>query len=83
MFVGTQKQNLEDMTNKGRRGDCRNFGEKNAASKLTEVEVREIRHWVAEHGHPYGYLKMLSEQYGVSTVSIQNIVKGKTWQGVK
>ena len=39
LFLGTQKQNLQDMKTKGRS----TRGEKNAMSKLTENDVRTIK----------------------------------------
>ena len=53
-------------------------GEKNTHAKLTWNVVREIRQIYAE-GIPYGGLKKMAEEYGVSYITIQKVVGNKIW----
>jgi len=70
LFLGTAKDNFEDMRNKGRSAK----GEKNNKSKLTKIQVEEIRKL---KGTISG--NRLSEIYGVCRSSINRIWKGVTW----
>lgn len=69
--VGTQADNIADKVSRGRQ--ARGSGAGRAI--LTEESVREIRS---------SQLKVseLSTLYGVSVVSIRNILRRKTWQHV-
>lgn len=73
LFLGTQKINIDDMKRKGRmpKGSARGH------SRLTDDLVYEIRLL-----HPRLSYRELSEQYGVSTSTIQAIVERRTWQHV-
>ena len=54
-------------------------GSKHGRSKLTEIDVLEIR----EKFEPYVYTtKMLAKEYGVCETSIKNIVKRRSWKHV-
>lgn len=68
LFVGTCKENLEDMVSKGR--SLR--GEKNAGHKLTEAQAKRIKESV-------GSLSEYAFLFGVSISLISRIRKGKTW----
>lgn len=74
LFIGTQKDNFDDMVFKGRavfaRGEAKNF------AKLTEVAVRAIRaaYRPGEVRH-----KDLAAQYGVSQGLISMILARKIW----
>lgn len=50
-------------------------GERNVNVRMTEEIVREIRASTESR-------KVLAERYGVSTVSIDNVINGKTWKHV-
>lgn len=75
--IGTQKDNVRDMIERGR--DCfhnpniNSRGEKNHNSKLTEKEVKEI------YLSNFGYRK-LSKIYNVSSTNIRNIKKKLQWK---
>jgi hypothetical protein len=74
LFLGTQKQNLQDMVNKGRS----TWGEKNPQAKLTEQQVKEIKQGFAE-----GKTDMeLAKQFNMSRQGINSIRKGKLWSYV-
>lgn len=85
LFLGTQADNLLDMTEKGRRRHNPNLGkgqdgELNHHSKLTEADVREIRRQGAT---PYrGLHTALSRQLGISRSAISLILEGKHWKAV-
>jgi hypothetical protein len=74
LFLGTQKQNLQDMVNKGRS----TRGVKNPMAKLTEEQVKEIKQGFAE-----GKTDMeLAKQFNMSRQGINGIRKGKLWSYV-
>ena len=75
LFVGTQTDNMADMAKKGRGKNAR--GEKHYITTLSERDVECIR----EFPKYYGYAKVLSQQYGVTTTTIRNIRAGRTWSG--
>lgn len=52
-------------------------GENNPQSKLTQTQVNELRalHATGQHGY-----RSLAKQYGVSNITIRNIVKFRTWK---
>lgn len=76
---GTQRSNIEAMFDRGRAGDCRNFGESNGEAKLNEEAVRRIRATPSR----YGSVKALAAEYDVTTATIQNVLRGKTWKHVQ
>jgi len=53
-------------------------GEKNVKAKLNWEIVKEIRRRQAE-GLKYGQIKAMALEFGVSEISIQNILRNKTW----
>lgn len=76
LFLGTHKQNMEDMKAKGRSYKPSLYGEENAASKLTKQQVSDIRQaYVSGRGSA----STLAAQYGVEDSTIQHIVHNKTW----
>lgn len=88
LFLGTQKQNMEDMVEKGRSltGD-RNpsithaarlvRGERHHQSKLTWTQVLEARRLHQQHGMGPTALAKLC---GVTPATIWAMLKGKTWR---
>ena len=78
LFLGSQTDNLEDMTGKGRRRQGNAFGADNPSSKLTEKDVRKIRRLV-KSGWTHGKLAKI---YGVSRPAISAIIRGETWYWV-
>lgn len=77
LFLGTQRDNILDCLNKGRR--VMPSGENNCASKLTGNQVREIIQKI-EHGE--GACK-LAREYGVTIGAIYPIKKGRTWKNIR
>ena len=76
LFLGTRRDNVRDMLEKGRSFDRRAamIGERRAA-KLNWEKVREIRR-LAENGC---HVKTLAQEYGVTPANIRAILRGKTW----
>jgi DNA invertase Pin-like site-specific DNA recombinase len=71
LFLGTQKQNLQDMASKGRS----TWGEKNPMAKLTEEQVKEIK-----QGFAAGKTDTeIAKQFSMSRQGINNIRNNKLW----
>lgn len=78
LFLGTQEDNLRDMTEKGRRSLKRARGEKSAWSKLTAEQVRAIRH-LANQGLSH---RLIASEFCVDKSTIGRVVRRQTWQHV-
>lgn len=77
LFLGTHQDNMKDRDNKGRCSRLpKSIGEKHSMSKLTHIQVKEIRiKWITGN-----YLQwQLAEEYGISDVQIGYIVNNKSW----
>ncbi len=70
LFLGTQKDNMNDMINKKRDHKAR--GESSGTSKLTNKEIEEIRNCIKSSYDT-------SKEYGVSASNIRAIRNGITW----
>lgn len=70
LFLGTPKENSQDMVRKGR--SCK--GEKNGACKLSDIDVLNIRQAVRGLGCTQ---RFLSEVYGVKESQISRIINNK------
>jgi len=73
LFLGTHKDNMKDMANKGRSDDQR--GEANNSAKLTGEDIKAIRLDTRS-------LRVIAEAYRVSHVAIYKVKAFKTWQHV-
>lgn len=77
LFLGSPKENTQDMIQKGRQ--VRKQGEgRGKVAKLTEVQVREIKS-AAQSGVAGN---RLAKQYGVHRRTVYDILDGKTWTHV-
>jgi len=72
LFLGTQKDNITDMINKG-RGLLR--GSEHAAAKLNEADVRKIK---KDNRGPTA----ISNDYCISPSTVCDIRSGRSWAGV-
>lgn len=81
LFVSTQGDNLRDMWSKGRArpGTVRVRGEEQGHSKLTEMQVREIRQFRAEGMRQ----RDIATVFGVHVMTISDILRGVTWRHVQ
>jgi len=75
LFLGTAKDNSQDMVNKGRSAS----GENQGAAKLTEIKVSEIRKLYATGKYTQ---RQLAAQFAVDQKAIWSILTGKTWKQV-
>jgi len=73
LFVGTAKDNYDDMARKGRAR--RLFGEKNRSAKLKASQVVQIRA-LKSSGRSQEYV---AKKFGVTRASIRAIWHGRTW----
>lgn len=79
LYVGTLAQNSKDMMTRGRHHPPPPMlGEKNGKTRLTEKEVGEIKRTPIK----YGVLTSLARKYGISVVSVWDIVRGRTWKHI-
>lgn len=75
LFLGTAKDNSDDMRNKGRAiypGSGRQDGEHNHNCKLTDEQVSQIR-----EVYKWGSGPELAKQFGVSVYTIRAIIQGR------
>lgn len=73
IFIGTQKDNIADMHEKGRAGDTRNFGENHGRAKLTDTQVEEIRLLYRAVGHTQA---TLADMFNIGPSQISRIIQG-------
>lgn len=73
LFLGTRKENSQDMAEKGRSM----FGEKCMNAKLTWREIAEIRKAYATRKY---YQRELAKMFGISPSNISMIVNERRWQ---
>lgn len=75
LFQGTRAVNLQDMTDKKRRV----YGERHGIAKLNDGQVAEIkRRYVPRRVSMY----KPAAEYGVSEMTINNIIHGKIWRHI-
>lgn len=79
LFLGTIRDNVQDMIKKGRKVSPSMPGEKNPNSKLTLEQVRFIHHRYAQGGISH---EKLAEVIGVNESTIYNILNRRTWKDV-
>jgi len=71
LFLGTNKDNVDDKVSKGRQAS----GPKAGKSKLTEDDVRRIRNLS-------GTARSIAKQFNVFEGTIGRILKRKTWRHI-
>lgn len=78
LFLGTAKDNTQDMLNKGRCNPPR--GTKNGHAKLSEEDVLAIR-----ARYPQGGIsqRTLGKEYGVSRGTIRAVLNRRSWAWLK
>ncbi len=84
LFLGTVKQNIQDMSAKGRHiwGSMQKpmLGERNVNAKLTAIQIEEIRGLYDPH---IGNGVLLGCAYGVDSATIYRVVHRSTWKHVQ
>lgn len=78
LFLGTQKDNVADMMAKGRDGHGYAAGDAHPCSRLTSMQVTEIRRRHANGARG----AHLAREYGVSPHHICSITKGRAWASI-
>ena len=79
LFIGTQAENMRDMTAKGRRVNAQPKGSAHGMAKLTEDDVRSVRSLSALAGMRH---VDISKMYAVTKEMIGCIVNRKNWKHV-
>lgn len=80
IFVGTMKDNSQDMVKKGRYNPANKpKGSKHFASKLSEADVLKIRNMYRTGEHTYGSIAQL---YNIDKTVIGKIIKKTAWKHV-
>lgn len=78
LWVGTQKENMDDMKNKGRDNRIGRKGSKSHMTKLTEDDVQLIRGKFINGASR----AELSKEYKLSKTALRNILANESWQHV-
>jgi hypothetical protein len=73
LWMGTQKENIQDCLKKGRRANL--HGERNPRAKLTEDDVREIRKRILNHEKDIN----IAHIFCISVAAIWQIRKNNNW----
>jgi hypothetical protein len=76
LFLGTQKENMADMIQKGRSNKAK--GSKNGRAKLKEDDIQEIRKMIDSELT----LTQIAKQFNVSQWTISRIKRGNNWSHV-
>jgi hypothetical protein len=79
LILGTHEENMRDMHRKGRGKFIPHLGENNGSSKLTDVQVREIRQRYSEGNITQ---QQLADKYGVSDGLISFVVTRRAWKHI-
>lgn len=79
LFLGSQKDNVFDMDQKGRRKSNTPVGTKHVHHKLTENDVCEIR---SKYMPRIYTLQDLADEYGVTKRNIYLIITKQAWRHV-
>jgi hypothetical protein len=74
LFLGTYKDNNNDMVSKGRHHPC--IGEKNPKAKLKETDIATI---IKLNKSGFDALT-ISRKYSVTSNNIRHIINGKSWK---
>lgn len=82
LFLGTAKDNYDDMVRKGRKVVVYVRGERHGKSKLTEDDVR----WIRANYEPFVRGKTcnaLAKKLGVHERTVDSVIRGHSWGHLK
>lgn len=79
LFIGTQKDNMQDCVSKGRLTRNPRKGDRHPLSKIKERDIPEIR-FLLQGGTSQ---TVIARRFGVSRSTIEQIKYGKTWKHIK
>lgn len=77
LFLGTPKDNTQDMMRKGRQNNNPLLGERAANAKLSSDQVKEIRNLYGNGGI---YQKTIAVMFGITQGYVTKIVSGDAWR---
>ncbi len=77
LFLGTPKDNSQDMSRKGRFVVPGLRGEQVVTHKLTNEQVHEMRQRYANGEMTY---RMIVKEYGISQTQVGRIINGEAWR---
>ena len=75
--IGTIQDNTNDKINRNRQAR----GERHGRSKLTAEQVLLIREKALTKYH--GYLKAIADEFNISSVQVQYVIKKKSWKHIQ
>lgn len=76
LFLGTEKDNVRDCMEKGRRGATQ--GANNGRAVINAEMVRKIRFLAAEYGS-----SQIAKEIGTTRNIVRGVLSGRTWRHVK
>ena len=76
LFIGTQRDNVQDAIVKGRRSSTQ--GEANGSAKLTNKQVLKMRRWFSQ-GKTLTYL---AKEFRVKVPTVHGIIHRKRWKHI-
>lgn len=76
LWLGTQRDNIDDMLRKQRQRGGRSKGEDHSQARLTNADVRQMRQLRRETAMPF---KNIAELFGVSPMTAYRACKGQSW----
>jgi len=76
LFLGTQRENVLDMWEKGRHPSINIGGEKHPGAKVTLEQVREIRFMLSQNIAQ----RVIGKKFNLSQPAISDIKNKKRWQ---
>jgi len=76
LFLGTQRDNMQDCSKKGRMNPKDQRGEKHACAVLTNEIVLSMRKFREETGTSFGRIAKI---HGVSTMTAYRAIVGQSW----
>lgn len=79
LFLGTQKENVQDMYRKGRQRIVPQIGESNGSSKLKESDILKIRE-IKERENLSD--KTIAKMFGVAQMTVNRVVNKKLWRHI-
>jgi hypothetical protein len=79
LIGGTQVDNMDDMQERGRAGDCRNFSTSNGRAVLSDADVALVRGLYVKGSREFG-LPALARRFRVGTSQLWRIISGSQRQ---
>ncbi len=79
LFIGTQRENMNDMDAKGRRRNSSQRGEANGFPKLTVAIVKDI--WRLKYQGMSQH--STARELGITRAAVCDVIRGRTWRHVR